>query len=87
MLPFLKPKSQSGGVITSVRKPDGGEEKKQMEGEEDHAMIACAERLIRGMHAKDAKEVAAAFREAFECLELEPHEEIEHSSEEQASEE
>lgn len=75
----MKPKAVAG-VIMSTRKPDGGKEEKGMEGE-DHALEACSEDMIRAFHAKDVKALAKAFRAAFECLEMEPHDEVEHDSE------
>jgi hypothetical protein len=52
------------------------------DGDGDHALIACAEDLIRAIHAKDAQSVADAFRAAFEVLESEPHDEAPHSYDE-----
>lgn len=78
MLPFLKPKTVAG-LIVSTRKKDGsGIEEQHSEGDEGAPIEACAEDLIRAVHAKDAKGVAAAFRAAFEILEMEPHEEADH---------
>ena len=74
MLPFLKPKMVAG-LIISKRKSDGAPQESHSEGNENEGIEACAEALIRAMHAKDAKGVAAAFKDAFEILESEPHEE------------
>jgi hypothetical protein len=79
-LPFLKPKSIAG-VILSKRKPDGGQETTGMEGVEDPGLMACAEDLIRAMHAKDAQHVALALRAAFDLLDAQPHDEGEHTNE------
>lgn len=81
MLPFLKPRSQSG-LIVSTRKPDGGSEESHMEGHEDEGLDACSEDLIRAMHAKDTKGVSSALKAAFELLDSEPHEEGPHTNEE-----
>ncbi len=76
MLPFLKPKTVAGAIM-SVRKPDGGME--DMAGPEDSApdagMEACAEDIMRAIASKDAKAFAVALRAAFEMMESEPHEE------------
>lgn len=56
------------------RKPDGGS-KQEPEGQEDHALEACAEAAIRAITAKDASALAKAFRDAFTILESEPHDE------------
>ena len=74
MLPFLKPKTVAG-LIISKRKPDGGSEESHSEGNENDSIEASAEALIRAVHAKDAKAVASAMRDAFQILESEPHEE------------
>lgn len=65
ILPYLKPKPVAG-LIISHRKPDGSNEMAS-EDNDMHAMEACAEDLIRAVHAKDAKAVAAALKAAIEC--------------------
>ena len=75
-LPFMKPKHMVG-VIMSTRKADGGKVETGNDGEEGQGLMACAEDLVRAIHAKDSKAVAQAFRAAFEILELEPHAENE----------
>ena len=85
MLPFLKPKAVAG-LIISHRKPDGSKEESHTEGNENEALEACAEDLIRAIHAKDAKSAAAAFKAAFEVCESYPHEEAEHSESEDSEE-
>lgn len=84
MLPFLKPKPQVGLIIEN-RKPDGNSEKEH-EDHDDMGLEACSEDLIRAVHAKDAKSVAAALRAAFEICEAYPHEEGPHINEEEESE-
>jgi hypothetical protein len=71
MLPFLKPKTVAG-VVISKRKPDGSQAPIESENQPDHALEACAEDLIRGMEAKDAKAVASAIKYAFEILQSQP---------------
>lgn len=68
MLPFLRPKS-AAGVIIQKRKPDGSQEVEDAPGS---AIEACAEDLIRAVHAKDSKAVAAALCAAFEVFESQP---------------
>ncbi len=82
MLPFLKPKSVAG-LIISRRKPDGSTEEQHSEGNEGEGLDACSEALIRAVNAKDAKSVSAAIRDAFQILESEPHEEGPHTYEAQ----
>ena len=85
MLPFLKPKHQTG-IIIAQRKPDGKEELHGPEDQEDAGLEAAAADLIRAVHAKDEAAVAAALRAAFEICDSEPHEEGEHEENEQPSE-
>ncbi len=65
MLPFMKPKAMTG-LIISKRKPDDKPEETHSEGNENQGLEAAAEDLIRAVHSKDAKAVAAAMRAAFE---------------------
>ncbi len=67
MLPFLKPKTVAG-IIMTKRKSDGGMELPENEGPEGDSLEACAEDLIRAIHSKDARAVAAAWRAGAECL-------------------
>lgn len=75
-LPFLKPK-HAAGVIISHRKPDGDKPQEQEEGGGHEGLMACAEALIRAIHAKDAQSVASALREAMEVMEMEAPQESE----------
>lgn len=86
MLPYLKAKRQPG-LIIATRKADGGKIENGMEGEEDQGLMACAEDLIRAIHAKDAQAVAGAFKAAFELCETQPHDEYNHEEDEQGQEE
>ena len=85
MLPFLKPKQSGvGGVAVTVRKPDGSQQIDESEDSQvDEALGACAADLIRGVHAKDEESVVAALKSAFEILDSQPHEEGEHTNEEE----
>jgi hypothetical protein len=80
MLPFLKQKQQAG-VIVNQRKPDSIKE----DSSEDYALESAAEDLIRAHNTKDIKAVAAALRAAFQILDAEPHEEGEHTNDEDNS--
>lgn len=82
MLPFLKPKRQDAGLIISQRKPDGGKEELHAEGDELHALEACAEDLLRGINSKDPKAIAQALKNSHEICDSYPHEEAEHTNEE-----
>jgi hypothetical protein len=77
VLPFLKPKAVAG-LIIAQRKPDGTKEELHSEGNEDAGLEACAEDLIRSIHSKDAKGVMEAMKAAFQLMELQPHEEVDH---------
>ncbi len=74
MLPFLKPKTIAG-LIISKRKPDGSVEEQHTQGEEDTGLDSCSEALIRAVHSKDARAVSSALKHAFELLELQAREE------------
>lgn len=79
MLPFLK-KARVAGLIVEQRKPDGKlEEQAPGQDDGDEGLRACAADLIKAVYAKDEAAVAAAFRAAFEILEMQPHAEAPHS--------
>ena len=80
MLPFLKPKSHSAGVIIQQRKPDDKDESEMDMG--DHAMEAAAEDIMKAINSKDSRHLALALRAAFQILDSEPHEEGPHTKEE-----
>lgn len=69
MLPFLKPKPQTG-VIVKNREPD---EKEGEERKDNEALEACAQDLITAIHAHDVKAAAEALKAAFEVADSEPH--------------
>lgn len=69
MLPFLKQKPVAG-LIISHRKADGSKGEEYSQGEENHALEACAEDIIRAINSKDAKALATALKSAWECLEV-----------------
>lgn len=77
-LPFLKPKSVAGVIISHRKKDGNGIEMSHMEGDEDAGLDSCSEALIRALHAKDIKAVSKALREAFQIVDSQPHEEGEH---------
>lgn len=81
-LPFLKPKHVAG-VIISHRKADGG--KVEEPSDKDAGLEAAAEDLARAITSKDPKHIALAFRNAFQICDSEPHEEGEHTNEEDNS--
>ncbi len=74
LLPFLKNRNQSQvGVIVKERAPD--EKPQESDDISGSGIEACAEELIRAVHAKDTKAAAAALKDAFQVLESQPHEE------------
>ncbi len=93
LLPFLKIQNQgaASGIMTKMRKPDNKTDEQLAEeaaNSEDNgnemaqeAIHACAQDLIRAVHAQDVKGVAEAMQSAFIILESMPHEEGEHASE------
>lgn len=78
-LPFLKnmkERAPQAGVIIKTRTPD--EQPEASDDDSSAPIEACAEELIRAVHAKDAKAAAMAIKDAFEILDSEPHEEASH---------
>jgi hypothetical protein len=66
MLPFLKPKLQTG-VLMKTRQADTGDMPEDDSGD-DAGLTACAEDLIQAVHAKDAAAVRSAFQSMCELL-------------------
>lgn len=81
MLPFLNKKNQSGitSIVVKNRQPD----ETTQESDKDDPIHACASDLIEAVHSKDVKRAAEAMRSAFEILEKQPHEEVEHTESEE----
>ena len=78
MLPFMKPKHQTG-IMVAYRKPDDEETAQQAPDHEELSELEiCAEDLIRAIHSKDAKAVSEAFKDLFEICEMHPHDEYDH---------
>lgn len=76
MLPFLKPKQGSVGVIIEKQRPtDQPDEERE---ELNPGLIACAHDMIAALHSKDSKALALAIKAAFEICDSEPHIEGEH---------
>lgn len=84
MLPFLKPRSQTGLTI-SVRKPDGSSQESHTEGNEDAGLDSCSEDLIKAVHAKDGKAVTAALKAAYAILDSHSDKDEPESEDEQDS--
>jgi hypothetical protein len=82
-LPFLVRKPNQGGISTEVRKPDQSPE----DNEEDQGLMACAEDLINAVHSRDKKATAEALKAAFELMDSEPHNEGEHTNEQEEGQE
>lgn len=80
MLPFLKPQRKQDGIATQVRASDYD---KKAEGGDvgDEGLEAAMKDFCDAEERKDYKAMAAAFKAAFEMLELQPHEEVEHEAE------
>jgi hypothetical protein len=78
MLPFLKNKIQSPGIITQQRTPD-----QPAEDTDDNGLEACASDLIHAVHAKDTSGVVAALKAIVEILDSQPEEEQKDDSGEQ----
>lgn len=75
LLPFLK-KSKDAGAAAPIesleRKPD------EPKDEDFDSLEVAAEDILSAMKANDAKALASALRAAFELLEMQPHQEVDH---------
>lgn len=79
MLPFLRPKHQTGLMIAKMT-PEGHKDT-DTEVSKDAGLEAAAADLMRGIEMKDSKKIAAAIRAAFQIVDSEPHDEGEHTNE------
>jgi DNA-binding GntR family transcriptional regulator len=81
-LPFLMKPKVSSTTIVEHRKPDEtvGEDSPDSN---DEGLNSAASDLIDAVHSRDVKGAAAAMRAAFELMESQPHEEINHDEDEQ----
>lgn len=76
MLPFLKKQvKHQSGLIMKTRPSD------EAAPEGESSLDLAAKDLLHAVQAQDIKSIAAALKSAFECLELEPHEEGPHLNE------
>ena len=75
---IMQKSKAGGGVRTQLEEDDMPKEPNGNEGLE-----SCAHDLISSIHAKDAHGVVAALQSAFELMEKEPHEEGEHTNDEE----
>lgn len=84
-LPFLR-KKQVAGIIMAKRQPDGSKMETHESDEKDYDsndLKACAQDLLSAIEAKDVDKIAAVLKSAHEICDMEPHEEGEHTNEEQ----
>jgi hypothetical protein len=64
-------KDKKVGVITTESRSDRGRDR-------NIALETASEELLRAIEKRDAVALASAFRNAFQLVELEPHEESEY---------
>lgn len=77
MLPFLKKQvKHQSGLLIKHRPADETSEKPES------SLDLHAKDLMHAIAAQDVKAIASALKAAFDCLEMEPHDEIEHTPEE-----
>lgn len=69
--PPFNDKDKRVGVVVSESRSDSGRDR-------NIALETAAEELLSAIEKKDAVALASAFRNAFQLVELEPHEEAEH---------
>lgn len=77
LLPFLKPRAQTGVIIQERARDTVPRE--ELDREEDSIDICCEE-MIEAMEEKDPKKMAKALRAAFQIFDSEPHEEGPHTN-------
>ena len=87
MLPFLKNIKHQAGVITEVRKPDGGAQEQPSDSDKDEGLRACSRDLIRAIKDDDEAGVTQALRSAFEIMDSEPHVEGKHINDDEGDSE
>jgi hypothetical protein len=80
-LPWFKAKPQTGVIMATTRQPD----EKKDESSENDGLKSCARDLMDAISAGDESKAAAAIRAAFEICDSEPHEEGEHTNDEDES--
>ncbi len=84
MLPFLKNKKRDAGISMTYRKRD--EEPNERQQDEVHpAVMAAAEDIMRAISQNDVKHLALAIQSAFQILDSMPHEEGEHTNDDEMS--
>ena len=80
MLPFLKNKqANSAGLFVKEREPDQPKEEKDMS--HDEALDSCAKDVMSSIQRQDAKSLKEALKDFFEICDSMPHEEGEHTNE------
>ncbi len=81
MLPFLKNKQyKNASLVIQERRPDS--EDSALEKDDDAALHAAAQDILRAVESKDYKHLALALRAAFQIIDSEPHVEGEHMGDE-----
>lgn len=75
MLPFLKKRYATEGMVVTQRTPDDYTE------EQDTALETASKDMLDAFNSSDYKKLASAFKNAFQICESEPHEEGEHTNE------
>lgn len=84
MLPFLEPKHMSTTIIARRGKPDlEASPEKDMTEDIDPGLKEAAEDLMRAVESKSVIDVAKALKSAFEICDAYPHQEGEHTNEEE----
>ena len=80
MLPFLKPKLQTG-VMVNQRAPDADEPEQAEEPNDNEGLEACARELLHAIETRDHKAMARALVDLFQIADSMPHEEGSHDVE------
>lgn len=78
MLPYVKIRRPSSGVVIETRKPDV-----KPEDSDDSGLQAAMSDFADALDSRDTKAMASAFRAAFDMLEMQPHDEVSHEESEE----
>lgn len=81
MLPFIHSRKKMPQVMVATSAPTGAI--KMADGGEAHSDLqSCMEDFLMASKAGDTAAMAQAFEDAFDCLEMQPHDEVAHEEQE-----
>ena len=81
MLPFLKNKQKSSGIVQTLHRPADMADKAEQTAQ-DADLEICAMDILKAIKTSDIKLLSQALKSAFEMLDAAPHVEGEHIKDE-----